>query len=223
MGEIALPTEATLTTDNPREAVPEPAPVTFDGYRLVHSLGDGGMGEVWLAEQLDPVRRNVALKIIKAGMDTKEVVARFESERQALAMMDHRAIAKVFDAGKTPEGRPYFVMEYVDGLSITEHCDRHQLSITARLELLAEVCDGVQHAHQKAVIHRDLKPSNILVTIVDGKTQPKVIDFGIAKATGYRLSEKTLVTQLGAVIGTPEYMSPEQADSTGQDVDTRTD
>src|SRR5215475_10927414 len=168
MGEIALPTEATLTTGNPREAVPEPAPVIFDRYRLVHSLGEGGMGEVWLADQVEPVRRRVALKIIKAGMDTKEVVARFESERQALALMDHPAIAKVFDAGKTPEGRPYFVMEYDDGVDITEYCDQHRLSTAERLELLAEVCDGVQHAHQKAVIHRDLKPSNILVTTIDG-------------------------------------------------------
>ena len=195
----------------------------FEGFRLEHRLGEGGMGEVWLAEQLRPVRRQVALKVIKAGMDTKEVVARFESERQALALMDHPAIARVFDGGTTPEGRPYFVMEYVPGLPITEHCDEHRLTAAERLELLAEVCDGVQHAHQKAVIHRDLKPSNILICMVDGKAEPKIIDFGIAKATGYRLTEKTLFTELGAVIGTPEYMSPEQADSTGQDVDTRTD
>jgi eukaryotic-like serine/threonine-protein kinase len=156
-------------------------------------------------------------------MDTKQVVARFESERQALALMDHPAIAKVFDGGSTAEGRPYFVMEYVAGVPITEHCDTHKLSTAARLELFAEVCEGVQHAHQKAIIHRDLKPSNILVSLVDGKAQPKIIDFGIAKATGYRLTEKTLFTELGALIGTPEYMSPEQADLTGQDVDTRTD
>ncbi len=191
-------------------------------YRLLQLVGEGGMGEVWLAEQLDP-RRRVAVKVIKAGMDTKEVVARFESERQALALMDHPAIAKVFDAGSTPEGRPYFVMEYVAGVPITEHCDTHKLSTTARLELFTEVCQGVQHAHQKAVIHRDLKPSNILVSLLDGKAQPKIIDFGIAKATGYRLTEKTLFTELGAVIGTPEYMSPEQADASAQDVDTRTD
>jgi len=192
-------------------------------YRLVHSIGEGGMGEVWLAEQHEPVRRRVALKIIKPGMDTKQVVARFESERQALALMDHPAIAKVFDGGTTAEGRPYFVMEYVPGVPITEHSDKHRMSTAERLELFTQVCDGVQHAHQKAVIHRDLKPSNILVSLVDGKAQPKIIDFGIAKATGYRLTEKTLFTELGAVIGTPEYMSPEQADSTGQDVDTRTD
>ncbi len=191
-------------------------------YRLLELIGEGGMGEVWLAEQLEP-RRKVAIKVIKAGMDTKQVVARFESERQALALMDHPAIAKVFDGGSTPEGRPYFVMEYVAGVPITEHCDTHKLSTTARLELFTEVCEGVQHAHQKAIIHRDLKPSNILVSLVDGKAQPKIIDFGIAKATGYRLTEKTLFTELGAIIGTPEYMSPEQADLTGQDVDTRTD
>jgi serine/threonine protein kinase/tetratricopeptide (TPR) repeat protein len=192
-------------------------------YRLVHSIGEGGMGEVFLAEQLEPVRRKVAVKIIKAGMDTKQVVARFESERQALALMDHPAIARVFDGGTTPEGRPYFAMEYVPGVPITEHCDVHQLSTVERLELFAQVCEGVQHAHQKAVIHRDLKPSNILVSRSDGRAQPKIIDFGIAKATGYRLTEKTLFTELGAVIGTPEYMSPEQADPTAQDVDTRTD
>ncbi len=192
-------------------------------YRLLQLIGEGGMGEVWLAEQLEPVRRKVALKVIKAGMDTKQVVARFESERQALALMDHPAIAKVFDGGSTPEGRPYFVMEYVAGVPITEHCDTHKLSTTARLELFTQVCEGVQHAHQKAIIHRDLKPSNILVSLVDGKAQPKIIDFGIAKATGYRLTEKTLFTEVGAVIGTLEYMSPEQADLTGQDVDTRSD
>jgi len=195
----------------------------FDGFRLEYRLGEGGMGEVWLAEQLAPVRRKVALKVIKAGMDSKEVVARFESERQALAMMDHPAIARIYDGGATPEGRPYVVMEYVPGLPITEHCDTHRLSNAERIELLIQVCDGVQHAHQKAVIHRDLKPSNILVSTVDGRDQPKIIDFGIAKATGLRLTERTLYTALGAVIGTPEYMSPEQADATGEDVDTRTD
>jgi eukaryotic-like serine/threonine-protein kinase len=192
-------------------------------YRLLQLIGEGGMGEVWLAEQLEPIRRKVAIKIIKAGMDTKQVVARFESERQALALMDHPAIARVLDGGSTSEGRPYFVMEYVAGVSITEHCDTHKLSTQERLELLTEVCEGVQHAHQKSIIHRDLKPSNLLVTLIDGKPQPKIIDFGIAKATGYRLTEKTLVTEIGAVIGTPEYMSPEQADLTAQDVDTRTD
>jgi serine/threonine protein kinase len=203
--------------------VHEPAPEPqIPGYRLLQMIGEGGMGEVWLAEQLDP-RRRVALKLIKLGMDTKQVLARFESERQALAMMDHPAIARVFDGGTTSTGRPFFVMEYVAGVPITEHCDTHKLSTEARLELLATVCEGVQHAHQKAIIHRDLKPSNILVSLVAGKPQPKIIDFGIAKATGYRLTDKTLFTEIGTIIGTPEYMSPEQADLTGQDIDTRTD
>ena len=192
-------------------------------YRLLQIIGEGGMGEVWLAEQVEPVRRRVAIKVIKAGMDTKEVVARFESERQALALMEHPAIAKVFDGGSTPEGRPYFVMEYVAGIPITAHCDTHTLNTEQRLKLFVELCDGVQHAHQKAIIHRDLKPSNILVTLSDGKARAKIIDFGIAKATGARLTERTFFTELGAVIGTPEYMSPEQADLSGQDVDTRTD
>jgi eukaryotic-like serine/threonine-protein kinase len=205
------------------EAPPSDVGKRIGPYRLMQLIGEGGMGEVWLAEQLEPVRRRVAIKVIKAGMDTKQVVARFESERQALALMEHPAIARVLDGGSTPEGRPYFVMEYVAGVSITEHCDTHKLSTEDRLELLREVCEGVQHAHQKAIIHRDLKPSNILVSLVDGKPQPKIIDFGIAKATGSRLTERTLFTEVGAVIGTPEYMSPEQADLTGQDVDTRTD
>src|SRR5215469_13420842 len=191
-------------------------------YRLLQLIGVGGMGEVWLAEQLEP-RRKVALKVIKAGMDTRQVIARFQSEAQALALMDHPAIAKVLDGGTTPEGRPYFVMEYVAGVSITEYCDAHALPTGARLELFLEVCEGVQHAHQKALIHRDLKPSNILVSVVDGAAQPKIIDFGIAKAIGYRLTEQTLFTEFGEVIGTPDYMSPEQADTSGQDVDTRTD
>jgi non-specific serine/threonine protein kinase/serine/threonine-protein kinase len=218
--------EDTLALDSlppPEQPLESQAGKRIGPYRLLQLIGEGGMGEVWLAEQLEPVRRRVAIKVIKAGMDTKQVVARFESERQALALMDHPAIARVLDGGSTSEGRPYFVMEYVAGVSITEHCDTHQLSTEERLELLSEVCDGVQHAHQKAILHRDLKPSNILVTLVDGKAQPKIIDFGIAKATGYRLTDKTLHTEVGAVVGTPEYMSPEQADLTAQDVDTRTD
>ena len=191
-------------------------------FRLIQLLGEGGMGEVWLAEQLEP-RRKLALKLVKVGMDTRQVVARFESERQALALMDHPAIAKIFDGGSTPEGRPYFAMEYVPGVPITEHCDTHQLSTAERLRLFIQVCDGIQHAHHKAIIHRDLKPSNILVCLVDGKPQAKIIDFGIAKATGYRLTEKTLFTEIGSFIGTPEYVSPEQANLTGQDVDTRAD
>ena len=199
------------------------APPDIGPYRVLQLVGEGGMGEVWLVEQTEPVRRRVALKIIKAGMDTKQVVARFESERQALALMDHPAIAKVLEGGATHDGRPYFVMEYVPGVRITEHCDAHTLDTSERLELFIQVCEGVQHAHQKAVIHRDLKPSNVLVSLVDGRAQPKIIDFGIAKAVGQRLTEKTLFTEIGSVIGTPEYMSPEQAELTGQDVDTRTD
>jgi eukaryotic-like serine/threonine-protein kinase len=192
-------------------------------YHLLHRIGVGGMGEVWLAEQKEPVRRRVALKLIKAGMDTREVVARFESERQALALMDHPAIAKVFDAGSTPQGRPYFVMEYVNGVPITMYCDKHRLTMEQRLDLFIRVCEGVQHAHEKAILHRDLKPSNILVSEVDGKPAPRIIDFGVAKATAQRLTPETLFTQVGEVVGTPAYMSPEQADSGGVDVDTRTD
>jgi serine/threonine protein kinase len=192
-------------------------------YHMLELIGQGGMGEVWLADQRHPVRRRVAIKLIKAGMDTREVVARFESERQALALMDHPAIAKVFDAGSTPEGRPYFVMEYVTGIPITSYCDKHKLTIIQRLELFIQVCDGVQHAHQRAIIHRDLKPSNILVGEVDGKLLPRIIDFGVAKATSQRLTANTMVTRMGAIVGTPGYMSPEQADSAGEDIDTRTD
>jgi non-specific serine/threonine protein kinase/serine/threonine-protein kinase len=192
-------------------------------YHLLQRIGEGGMGEVWLADQKQPVRRRVAVKLIKAGMDTREVVARFESERQALALMDHPAIAKVFDAGSTPEGRPYFVMEYVAGIPITDYCDKHKLSTRQRLELFILVCDGVQHAHQKAIIHRDLKPSNILVSEVDGKPMPRIIDFGVAKATSQRLSAGTMYTRVGSIVGTLGYMSPEQADSAGEDIDTRTD
>ena len=192
-------------------------------YHLLQRIGEGGMGEVWLAEQKEPVRRRVALKLVKAGMNTREVIARFESERQALALMDHPAIAKVLDAGSTSQGAPYFVMEYVAGVPITTYCDNHCLSTRDRLELFMRVCDGVQHAHQKAIIHRDLKPSNILVTEVDGKAMPKIIDFGVAKALTQRLTANTMFTQVGDMIGTPEYMSPEQAYSSGEDIDTRTD
>jgi non-specific serine/threonine protein kinase/serine/threonine-protein kinase len=196
---------------------------TIGPYRILRLLGEGGMGAVYEAEQEQPVRRRVAVKLIKIGMDTREVVARFESERQALALMDHPAIAKVFDAGSTPQGRPYFVMEYVTGIPITQYCDQHKLTTRERLDLFIRVCEGVQHAHQKAIIHRDLKPSNILVGEVDGKPMPRIIDFGVAKATSERLTAETLFTRVGAIIGTPGYMSPEQAESTGVDVDTRTD
>ena len=196
---------------------------SFGRYRLLQRVGEGGMGEVWLAEQTEPVRRQVALKVIKAGMDSAQVVARFEAERQALALMDHPAIATVFDGGTTPQGRPYFAMEYVKGEPITAYCDRHLLSTRERLGLFTQVCEGVQHAHQKGIIHRDLKPSNVLVTIQDDRPVPKIIDFGVAKATAQHLTERSLFTELGVLIGTPEYMSPEQAEMGSLDIDTRTD
>jgi len=192
-------------------------------YRILRSIGEGGMGVVYEAEQEKPVRRNVALKLVKWGMDTKSVVARFESERQALALMNHPNIASVYDAGATDEGRPYFAMECVRGVPIAQYCDTHRLTVKERLELFIRVCEGVQHAHQKGIIHRDLKPSNILVTVQDGRPVPKIIDFGIAKAISQRLTEHSLFTELGQVIGTPEYMSPEQAEMTNLDIDTQTD
>ncbi|MBS0197306.1 MAG: protein kinase [Planctomycetes bacterium] len=192
-------------------------------YRLLQRIGEGGFGSVYLAEQEQPIRRRVALKILKLGMDTRQVVARFEAERQALALMDHPNIAKVFDAGATPTGRPFFVMELVNGLPINEHCDQAKMSLHQRLELIVQVCDGLQHAHQRGVIHRDIKPSNVLVTVIDDKPVPKIIDFGIAKATSARLTEKTIFTEFRQMVGTPEYMSPEQAGQSNQDVDTRTD
>ncbi len=192
-------------------------------YKLLERVGEGGWGVVYVAEQTEPVRRRVALKIIKLGMDTKQVVARFEAERQALAMMDHPNIAKVLDGGSTDTGRPYFVMELVRGIRITDYCDQHKLSAPARLELFIQVCHAIQHAHQKGIIHRDIKPSNILVTLHDGVPVPKVIDFGIAKATEGRLTDATVYTQLNQFIGTPVYMSPEQAEMSGLDIDTRSD
>ena len=196
---------------------------TLGRYVLVRLLGEGGCGTVWLAHQTEPVRRRVALKVIKLGMDTREVIARFEAERQALAVMDHPGIARVFDAGATAAGRPFFVMEYVDGLPITRFCDEHRLPTAQRLELFSQVCLALQHAHQKGVIHRDVKPSNILVALHDGVPTPKVIDFGIAKATGGSLSEQTLLTQRDQLIGTPAYMSPEQVEAREIDIDTRSD
>ena len=192
-------------------------------YKLLQQIGEGGMGVVYMAEQEEPVRRRVALKIIKLGMDTKSVIARFEAERQALAMMDHPNIAKVLDGGTTDAGRPYFVMELVRGIKITEYCDEAELSTRDRLDLFIQVCQAIQHAHQKGIIHRDIKPSNILVTLNDGVAVPKVIDFGIAKATEGRLTDKTLFTQFESLIGTPAYMSPEQAVMTSLDIDTRSD
>lgn len=192
-------------------------------YHLIRQIGVGGMGQVWLAEQTSPVRRRVALKLIKTGMYDGTVVQRFQAERQSLALMDHPAIAKVFDAGTTSEGQPYFVMEYVDGLPITDYCDHKKIGIKDRLRLFLRVCEGVQHAHHKAIIHRDLKPSNILVVEVDGKPLPRIIDFGLAKGTEGAAPGETLLTRAGAFLGTPGYMSPEQADPNVHDIDTRTD
>jgi len=206
-------------SDAPDEAVGQ----TLGRYKLMERLGEGGCGVVYVAEQTEPVRRRVALKVIKLGMDTKQVVARFEAERQALAMMDHPNIAKVLDAGTTETGRPFFVMELVRGIRITDYCDQANLTTKERLDLFIKVCQAIQHAHQKGIIHRDIKPSNILVTLHDGVPVPKVIDFGIAKATEGRLTDNTIYTQLHQFIGTPAYMSPEQAEMSGLDIDTRSD
>ncbi|MHC5029004.1 MAG: serine/threonine-protein kinase, partial [Planctomycetota bacterium] len=198
-----------------------PGEVISDRVRIVRLLGEGGMGAVYEATQLVPIERAVALKIIKPGMDSTRVLQRFEAERQALALMDHASIARVLDAGIAEDGRPFFVMELVDGIPIDRYCDEHRLDMHARLALFVDVCQAVQHAHQKGIIHRDLKPSNILVAEQDGRAVPKVIDFGIAKAVERKLTDQTLMTEMGLFIGTPEYMSPEQAG--GSDVDTRSD
>ncbi|MEM1296487.1 MAG: serine/threonine-protein kinase, partial [Verrucomicrobiota bacterium] len=205
------------------EASPQPNDKQIGPYLLLHSIAEGGMGEVFVAKQREPVHRLVALKIVKLGLDSKEVLRRFETERQALAMLDHPGITRVFDAGTAPSGRPYFVMELVDGLPITDYCDQHRLSPRERLEVFVKVCDAVQHAHQRGIIHRDLKPSNILVEDQEGVATPKIIDFGIAKAMGVELTERTMETQLGDLLGTPQYMSPEQALGKIQEIDTRTD
>ena len=200
--------------DAPNEAVGQ----TLGRYKLLERVGEGGCGVVYVAEQTEPVRRRVALKVIKLGMDTKQVVARFEAERQALAMMDHPNIAKVLDAGTTDVGRPYFVMELVRGIRITDYCDQVNLTTQERLDLFIKVCQAIQHAHQKGIIHRDIKPSNILVTLHDGVPVPKVIDVGFAKATEGRLTDATVYTQLHQFVGTPAYMSPEQAEMSGLDI-----
>jgi len=192
-------------------------------YKLLNVLGEGGMGIVYLAEQTEPVKREVALKVIKPGMDSKRVLARFEAEQQALALLEHPHVARVYDAGLAPSGRPYFVMEHVKGIPITHHCDKYRLTIQERLRLFIHVCEAIQHAHQKGIIHRDIKPSNILVVIQDQEMIPKVIDFGVARAISQPLTERTLYTEQGQIIGTPEYMSPEQAEMTSQDIDTRSD
>src|SRR5215831_10875498 len=192
-------------------------------YKLLEQIGEGGMGTVWMAQQTEPVKRAVAVKLIKPGMDSKQVLARFEAERQALALMDHPNIARVLDAGATAGGRPYFVMDLVKGVPITRYCDEHRLTPRQRLELFVPVCQAIQHAHQKGIIHRDIKPSNVLVALYDGRPVPKVIDFGVAKAAGQSLTDKTLVTGFGAIVGTLEYMSPEQAEINQLDIDTRSD
>ncbi len=215
------PVDSDVTLDD--SPISESPGTMIDRYKLLEQIGEGGMAVVYMAEQESPIRRKVALKIIKLGMDTKLVIARFEAERQALAMMDHPNIAKVLDAGATDTGRPYFVMELVTGVSITEYCDKNNLSTKERLALFIKVCNAVQHAHQKGIIHRDIKPSNVMVTQHEGAPVPKVIDFGIAKATNQRLTEKTLFTRYAHIIGTPAYMSPEQADMSDLDIDTRSD
>ena len=201
----------------------DPPPRSIGPYEILEKLGEGGMGVVYRAEQKRPIRRDVAIKLIKLGIDTKEVTARFDSERQALAVMNHPNIARVLDAGTTETGRPYFAMEYVEGEPITFYCDKRQLTLRQRLELFIQVCQGVQHAHHRAIIHRDIKPTNILVATQDGRPVPKIIDFGVAKALDHRLTHRTLMTVTGTIVGTPEYMSPEQATTSGHAVDTRTD
>jgi len=215
------PVDSDVTLDD--SPIAESPGTVIDKYKLLERIGEGGMAVVYMAEQQEPIRRKVALKIIKLGMDTKSVIARFEAERQALAMMDHPNIAKVLDAGATETGRPYFVMELVTGVSITEYCYQSNLSTQERLALFIQICSAVRHAHQKGIIHRDIKPSNVMVTMHDGEPLPKVIDFGIAKATNQKLTEKTLFTRYAHIIGTPAYMSPEQSELSDADIDTRSD
>jgi serine/threonine protein kinase len=249
-GPLDAPLGADLTIDQPSLEKPG---TEIGPYKLLQQIGEGGFGIVFMAEQTEPVRRRVALKVIKPGMDSRQVIARFEAERQALAMMDHPNIAKVLDAGTTgqgqnaecrvqsneesapaatlhsapgtpqSDGRPYFVMELVKGVPITRYCDEHHLSLRQRLELFVPICQAIQHAHQKGIIHRDVKPTNILVALYDGVAMPKVIDFGVAKATGPKLTEKTMFTGFGQLVGTLEYMSPEQAQFNQLDIDTRSD
>ena len=189
-------------------------------YKLLEAIGEGGMGTVWVAQQSEPIKRKVAIKLIKAGMDSQQVLARCEAERQALALMDHPNIARVLDGGMTEQGRPYFAMEYVKGVPLTEYCDEARLSVRERLELFIPICQAVQHAHQKGIIHRDLKPANVLVCLYHGKPVPKVIDFGLAKAMHQSLTDQSLYTAHGMMLGTPLYMSPEQAESNNLDIDT---
>src|SRR6187455_1216688 len=221
-GDFLNPTPADVgpTIDQPRAERPG---AVIGPYKLLQQIGEGGMGTVFMAEQTQPVQRKVALKVIKAGMDSRQVIARFEAERQALAMMDHVNIARVFDGGTTENGRPYFVMELVHGVPITKYCDDNQLTPRQRLELFVPVSQAIHHAHQKGITHRDIKPSNVMITLYDGKPVPKVIDFGVAKATEQKLTNRTLFTQYGTMVGTLEYMSPEQAEMSALGVDTRSD
>src|SRR5437879_2420217 len=213
--EVPVPVDVSSSAEGPGTMI--------GPYKLLQQIGEGGMGTVFMAEQTQPVQRKVALKIIKPGMDSHQIIARFEAERQALAMMDHVNIARVFDAGATESGRPYFVMELVHGVPITKYCDDDRLTPRERLELFVPVCQAIQHAHQKGIIHRDIKPSNVMITLYDGKPVPKVIDFGVAKATEQKLTERTLFTQYGTMVGTFEYMSPEQAEMSALGADTRSD
>ncbi|MCK4830274.1 serine/threonine protein kinase, partial [bacterium] len=215
----------TITSEESQEDLKNIGGIKSIGnYKLLEVIGEGGMGTVYLAQQEKPIRRQVALKVIKPGMGSKEVIVRFESERQALALMNHPNIAQVYDSGETEQANPYFVMEYVPGLPITEYCDKHKMTTQERLKLFEKVCDAIQHAHFRGIIHRDLKPSNVIVSFQDDKHIPKIIDFGIAKAlAGQKLTEKTLHTKNGLPLGTPVYMSPEQAELTGYNIDTRTD
>ena len=219
----SLPAAAAVGNGNTELSPDEGLGNRIGNYKLLQKIGEGGCGVVYMAEQEKPVRRRIALKIIKLGMDTKNVIARFEAEQQALAMMDHPNIARVLDAGATETGRPFFVMELVRGVKITQYCDENNLDTCERLELFIQICQAIQHAHQKGIIHRDIKPSNVLVTLHDGRPVPKVIDFGIAKAIETRLTDKTLFTAFEQIIGTPAYMSPEQAEMSGLDIDTRSD
>jgi serine/threonine protein kinase len=219
-GDASKPSPAvTVVGPDPFEQVG----AIIGAYKLMEQIGEGGFGLVFVAEQLKPVKRRVALKLIKPGMDTSDVIARFEAERQALALMDHPNIARVLDAGATDSVRPYFVMELVRGVAITEFCDQNYLTPRERLELFVSVCEAIQHAHQKGIIHRDIKPANVLVMLQDGKPVPKVIDFGVAKALHQQLTDKTVYTRFAQMIGTPLYMSPEQAQLSGIDIDTRSD
>ena len=220
---LGLVDDVAAANEAPLASLALSEPSRIGPYRILDKLGEGGMGTVYLAEQSEPVRRRVALKVIKLGMDSRQVLARFELERQALAMMSHAAIAKILDAGITEQGQPFFAMELVAGVPLCEFCDKHELTLKERIEIFQQVCRGVQHAHQKGVVHRDLKPGNILVQRRGDEIAVKIIDFGLARATGAQLVDQTLYTQQGQLVGTPEYMSPEQANGASHDIDTRTD